>query len=122
MKHPPTAVDTLLQAWNDYVNSEDYKTEKNRSRKCITEEEKERMLTLKTTAFNLRRQYRYARSIVSRFHRGIGNNKEWSYNESLLRDYQSGDLLEKVNAATRAHGYGLLRGDESGMLGPASFT
>ena len=122
MKHPPNAVDTLLQAWKDYVNSEDYGTEKKRSRKDIPQEEKEKMLTLKTTALQLRGQFRYARSIVSRFHRGIGNNKEWYDNESLLRDYQSGDLLEKVNAATRAHGYGLLRGDESGMLGPASFT
>ena len=80
------------------------------------------MLTLKTTVLKLRGQFRYARSIVSRFHRGICNNKEWYDNEALLKDYESGNLLAKVNAATHAHGYGLLRGDESGMLGPASFT
>ena len=43
-------------------------------------------------------------------------------NETLLQDYQSGLLLEKVNAATRAHGYGLFRGDETHMLGVASFA
>ena len=122
MKHPPNAVDTLLQAWKDYVNSEDYGTEKKRSRKDIPQEEKEKTLTLKTTVLQLRGQFRYARSIVSRFDLGIGNKQDWYDNESLLKEYQSGELLAKVNAATHAHGFGLLRGDESCMLGPASFT
>ena len=122
MKHPPNAVDTLLQTWKDYVNSEDYQTEKKRSRKDIPEEEKEKMLTLKTTVLQLRWQYRYARSILSRFARGIGSKQECDDNKSLLEEYQSGKLLAKLNAATNAHGFGLLRGDESCMLGPASFT
>ena len=122
LKHPSNAVDTLLEAWKDYVDSEDYQKEKKRSRKDMPEEEKQQMLTLKTTVLQLRRQYRYARAILSRSDRGIGNKQECDDNKSLLEEYQSGKLLAKVNAATNAHGFGLLRGDESCMLGPASFT
>jgi hypothetical protein len=122
LKHPSNAVDTLLEAWKDYLDSEDYQKEKKRSRKDIPEEEKQKMLTLKTTVLQLRQQYRYARSILSRSDRGIGNKQECDDNKSLLEEYQSGKLLAKVNAATNAHGFGLLRGDESCMLGPASFT
>ena len=71
---------------------------------------------------NRSNQYRYARNITSRNDRGICTNKEWYDNETLLQDYQSRVPLEKVNAATRAHGYGLLRVDETHMLGVASFA
>ena len=99
LKHSPANVDTLLKAWEEYVTSLDCKSEKHRSS-----------------------QYRYARSITSRVARGICNSKELYDNETLLREYATGDLMEKLNKATRAHGFGLLRGDESGMLGVASFT
>ena len=102
--------------------SDDYKDEVYRSSKIVTEEDKETMSTLKTTTFKLRSQYRYARSLTRRVARGICSSKELDDNETLLREYATGDLEEKLNKATRAHGFGLLRGDESGMLGVASFT
>ena len=107
LKHPTAMVNTLLEAWAQYLASEQYLKEKARAQKLDennteTVNEKRRQLELKTRVHRLRYQVRQAKAL----HR---NSKAISDKDrELYEAWLSGNLSKELDECTRAHGYGKL--------------
>ena len=122
LKHPTAMVNTLLESWAEYLESDEYLKEKARAQKHddTNEEavhEKRRQLQLKMRVYHLRSRVRQARA--------LDRNPEaiTDKNRKLYDEYRSGKLTKELDEYTRAHGYGKLQStgemlENSGFRGP----
>ena len=108
LKHPTAMVNTLLESWAEYLESDEYLKEKARAQKHddTNEEavhEKRRHLQLKMRVYHLRSRVRQARA--------LDRNPEaiTDKNRKLYDEYRSGKLSKELDEYTRAHGYGKLQ-------------
>ena len=122
LRHPTAMVNTLLESWAEYLDSDEYLKEKARAQKHddTNEEavnEKRRHLQLKMRVYHLRSRVRQARA--------LDRNPEaiTDKNRKLYDEYRSGKLTKELDEYTRAHGYGKLQStgemlENSGFRGP----
>jgi hypothetical protein len=108
LKHPTAMVNTLLEAWAQYLESPEYLKEKARSQKLDESNaeavsEKQRHLELKMRVHHLRHQVRLAKAL-HRNPKAIADN-----NRKLYEEWLSGSLGKKLDECTRVHGYGKLQ-------------
>jgi hypothetical protein len=105
LKHPTAMVNTLLELWAQYMESDEYLKEKVRAQEADENNlaEKNRLLDLKIRVHRLRHQVRLARSL----HRNP--NAITDKNRKVYEEWRSGELSEELDLLTRDHGYGKLQ-------------
>ena len=122
LRHPTAMVNTLLESWAEYLDSDEYLKEKARAQKLddTNEEavnEKHRHLHLKMRVHHLRHRVRQAKAL-DRNPKAITDK-----NRKLYEDWFSGKLSGELDECTPAHGYGKLQStgemlENSGFRGP----
>ena len=108
LRHPTAMVNTLLESWAEYLESDEYLKEKARAQKHddTNEEavhEKRSHLYLKMRVYHLRSRVRQAKA--------LDRNPEaiTDKNRKLYEEWKSGKLTKELDECTRAHGYGKLQ-------------
>ena len=108
LRHPTAMVNTLLESWAEYLESDEYLKEKARGQKrddhnAEAVNEKHRQLHLKMRVYHLRSRVRQARA--------LDRNPEaiTDKNRKLYEEWCSGKLTKELDECTRAHGYGKLQ-------------
>ena len=130
LKHPPAAVETLLEEWRGYVASDAYQREKARAHRYrpheLTpeiEEEKRGQQQLKQQAHRFRHSFRLMRKYQRDLRLGRRDDVP-AHHQDLYGRYMTGDLGRELDEVTVQHGYGQLRGRPErlgacGMLRPS---
>ena len=104
------------------MQSDEYQKHKERSSRERDADTATQQRALKFKAKRLRDQYRQARNDHANISVGrlTENALSW-FRRNQLQQFRSGELTLKLDAATREHGFGLLR-QESRMLEAPHFT
>ena len=107
LKHPKAMLNSLLEAWAQYLESPQYLQERERSRKQDESnqeamEVKRRQVELKMKVHRLRHQVRQAKVMHRNPHKITRENR------GLYQRWRSGQLGDELEEYTRVHGYGKL--------------
>ena len=118
LKHPITKVHTLLRAWEEHTNSEEYHMQKARSARSESNAEwKEQQKALKIHVHSLRHQRRRAVRLSTQLAAGkisrVPPQEQW-----LVDRYRSGDLDTELDDFVQKHGFGKLRHEEKCFAAP----
>ena len=124
LQHPVAMVDTLLVDWARYMKSDEYLSERERSCRDRTEEDKETEVVAKMKVYRLRHQLRDAKALNRRLRTGEIELSDMLPDLRLFyNQFASGELQKDLDEATRAHGYGTLStGERIGAFGPSYTT
>ena len=111
-------VNTLLSQWRDYMESPQYKQERDRARLDRNEEDKQSEVNAKVKLYRLKHQRR--RCIMLNRKLIEGTMREVPYSEQhLYARWENGRLGKEIDEATNTHGYGTLStGEQIGARGP----
>ena len=111
-------VDTLLRQWREYMESPEYRQERDRARKHRTDENKQSEEKAKVKVHSLRHQRRRCNMLRRRLGEGTVQDVSY-YDKDLYQHFFDGRLDEEVDEATKIHGYGTLStGERLGSFGP----
>ena len=111
-------VNTLLKQWREYMESPQYKEERDRARKDRTEENKQSEVDAKVKVYSLRHQRRRCIMLKKKLDQGLISEVRPDDQDLYLR-FIDGRLGKEIDKATRKHGYGTLStGERIGAFGP----
>ena len=120
LKYPPAALDSLLQAWQQYMTSSEYRRQRTRSdprneAADVVRQQRE----LKLRCHGMRAERRHAVKLVSALDAG-----KWLPADlyKLARKLQNGALHAELDRLTRQHGYGKLHGTNEYLSAPTLFN
>ena len=120
LKHPATMLDSLLSEWRNYMESDEYKTHKERCSRASDNDTATQQRKMKFKCMRLRDQWRQARRDDRSIFAGKLREDELSWSrQHLLQQYRSNELTRKLDAATTEHGFGDLRLERKTLLAPS---
>ena len=100
-------VDTLLEQWREYLESSEYKRERDRARKGRTDENKQSEENAQLKVHSLKHQRRCCQALS----RTLAENtirEVPRYQQYMYERFEDGRLDKEIDEATRIHGYGKL--------------
>ena len=119
LKYHLAALDSLLQAWQQYMTSSEYRRQRTRSdprneAADVVRQQRE----LKLRCHGLRAQRRHAVKLVSALDAG-----KWLPADmyELARRFRNGALNAELDQLTRQHGYGKLHATDGYLSAPTLF-
>ena len=117
LKCPSTNVYSLLSQWREYLQSTEYKEERERSRKGRPKEQKQNEKAAKVKVYFLRHQRRQCTRLDRRLADGTITQVPYAQ-KGVYASYLDGSLDKELDDATNAHGYGnLSTGRQIGAFG-----
>ena len=118
LKCPPAMVDTLLSQWREYMDSSEYRKERDRASSDRNEENKQSEVEAKVKVYSLRHQRRLCRRLRRKLEEGTLRVVPY-YQQDLYERFLDGRLDKEIDEATEIHGYGTLStGQQIGAFGP----
>ena len=119
LKYPPAALNSLLEAWQQYVASSEYHRQRARSdRRNESADVVHQQRQLKHRCHVLRSQRRRAVKWAQLVQNGIWLGPDV---EELVRRLWSGELDAEVDELTKQHGYGKLHATPGYLFAPTLF-
>ena len=117
LKCPSTNVYSLLSQWREYLQSTEYKEERERSRKGRPKQQKQNEKAAKVKVYFLRHQRRQCTRLDRRLADGTITQVPYAQ-KGVYASYLDGSLDKELDDATNAHGYGnLSTGRQIGAFG-----
>ena len=119
LKYPPAALDSLLQAWRQYIALSEYRRQRDRSDPKnelpgVIRKQRE----LKRRCYELRAQRRLA--VSCHFMLQSGKWLSWDLYD-LVQRFRNGALDMELDQLTTQHGYGKLRATDGYLSAPTLF-
>ena len=119
LKYPPAALDSLLQAWQDHMTSNEYLRQRTRSdprneAADVVRQQRE----LKLRCHGMRAERRHAVKLVSAL--DAGKWLPWDMYD-LVQRFRNGALDTELDQLTRQHGYGKLHATDRYLSAPTLF-
>ena len=119
LKYPPAALNSLLEAWQQYMASPEYHRQRARSdRRHESADVVHQQRQLKHRCHVLRSQRRRAVKWAQLVENGIWLGEDV---QKLVERYWSGELDREVDELTKQHGYGKLHATPGYLFAPTLF-
>ena len=121
LRNPSKDVHGILSKWAQYMQSQEYRTERERSLRIIDKNSPQAQLRqaqqeLKLKVHSLRAKYRNMRTLDKKMSDELWQKLPRDVRQSY-KEWRSGAMEQELDELTKRHGYGKLR-SENILLGP----